>query len=205
MPTIGLTGGFGMGKSTVLRLFGKLGAETVDSDEIVHSILKSPATIKKITSVLGERVLKKRGTTVSLDKKRIAEIIFNEPDKRISIEKIIHPKVIREIKSLMKERLKKNPSLTVVAEVPLLFEAGYEKDFDKVVVVFCKRDVAIRRLLKKGFSKEDALKRMRAQMPVARKKALADFVIDNNNGIKKTEAQVNRLLNEAAKEFTSEG
>jgi len=195
MPSIGLTGGFGMGKSTALRLFGKLGAETVDSDKIVHNILQRPETIKKIASLLGESVLKKKGETISLDKKRIADIIFNDPGKRIFIEKIIHPKVMREIKALMKEKLSKNPSVTIIFEIPLLFEAGYEKHFDKVIVVFCKRDIAIRRLLKKGFSKEDALKRMRAQMPVARKKALADFVIDNNDSIKKTEAQVKCFLN----------
>ena len=184
-----------MGKSTALRLFGKLGAETVDSDKIVHNILQRPETIKKIASLLGESVLKKKGETISLDKKRIADIIFNDPGKRIFIEKIIHPKVMREIKALMKEKLSKNPSVTIIFEIPLLFEAGYEKHFDKVIVVFCKRDIAIRRLLKKGFSKEDALKRMRAQMPVARKKALADFVIDNNDGVKKTEAQVKCFLN----------
>jgi len=198
MPSIGLTGGFGMGKSAVLRLFAKLGAETVDSDKIVHTILQRPETIKKITSLLGDSVLKKREQAISLDKKRVAEIIFNDPDKRISIEKIIHPKVMKEIKALMKESLSKNPSLTIIFEIPLLFEAGYEKNFDKVIVVFCKRDVAIKRLVKKGFSKEDALKRMRAQMPVARKKASADFVIDNNGRIKKTEAQVKRLLDEIA-------
>ena len=82
MPSIGLTGGFGMGKSTVLRLFGKLGAETVDSDEIVHNILRKPATVKKIKSLLGESVLKKSRKTISLDKKRVADIIFNEPEKR---------------------------------------------------------------------------------------------------------------------------
>lgn len=196
MLSIGLTGGFGMGKSTVLRLFGRLGAETVDSDEIVHNILQKTATIKKIESLLGESVLKKKGKAISLDKKRVSDIIFNEPEKRVSIEKIIHPKVMREIKSLMKEKLRKNPSLTIIFEIPLLFEAGYEKDFDKVVVVFCKRDVAIKRLLKKGFTREDALRRMLAQMPILRKKASADFVIDNNDGIKKTEDQVKRFLNE---------
>lgn len=199
MASIGLTGGFGTGKSTVLRLFAKLGAYTIDSDEIVHNILKNPATVKKIASLLGESVLKKRGKAISLDKKRVADIIFNDPDKRISIEKFIHPKVMREIKSLMKKKLSENPSLTIIFEIPLLFEAGYEKYFDKIIVVFCKRDVAIKRLLKKGFSKEDALKRMRAQMPVARKKASANFVIDNNDGIRKTEAQVKRFLNEMAK------
>lgn len=185
-----------MGKSTVLRLFGKFGAETVDSDEIVHSLLQRHETIKKITSILGESVLKKRGKAISLDKKSVADIIFNEPEKRISIERIIHPQVMKEIKTLMKVKLSKNPSVTIIFEIPLLFEAGYEKNFDKVIVVFCRRDIAIKRLLKKGFSKEDALKRMRAQMPVARKKTSADFVIDNNNSIKKTEAQVKQFINE---------
>jgi dephospho-CoA kinase len=194
MPTIGLTGGFGTGKSAVLRLFGKFGAETVDSDKIVHNILKNPAVIKKIASILGEGVLKKRGIAISLDKRRIADIIFNDAEKRIAVEKIIHPKVMREIKALMKEKLSKDPSLMVVAEVPLLFEAGYEKYFDNVIVVSCKREIAISRLMKKGFNREDTLKRIRAQMPLSRKKTLADFVIDNNNGIKNTVSQVKRFL-----------
>ena len=196
MPSIGLTGGFGMGKSTVLRLFSELGAETVDSDELVDNILKQPVILTKIASILGEGIIRRRGKGLFLDKKLVADIIFKERDKRISVEKIIHPEVMREIKALKIKRLSKNPSLNIIFEIPLLFEAGYEKDFDLVIAVFCKRDIAIKRLLKKGFSKADVLQRMRAQMPITIKKALADFVIDNNSGIKQTETQVKRFLNE---------
>ncbi len=199
MPSIGLTGGFGMGKTTVLRLFGKLGAYTVNTDELVHNILKKPAVMKKVAAILGGGVLIKKPGGISINKKRVADIIFNEPQKRRPVEKAIHPEVLKAMKILKAKILNKKPSATIVFEVPLLFEAGYEKNFDKVIVVYCNRNTAISRLAKKGFSRDQALKRMRAQMPITRKKILADFLIDNNNGIEETRRQVERIFNKLAK------
>lgn len=196
MPSIGLTGGFGMGKTTVLRLFSKLGAYTVDADKLVHDILKKPEVIKKIATILGKEVLTKDSTgSISINKKRVADIIFNEPQKRRSIERIIHPEVLKIMKTIKTKILNKKPSAIIIFEVPLLFEAGYEKNFDKIIVVYCNRNIATNRLTKKGFSKDEVFKRMRAQMPITKKKTLADFLIDNNNGIKKTEIQVERIFN----------
>jgi dephospho-CoA kinase len=195
MPFIGLTGGFGMGKTTVLHLFSKLGAYTVNVDKLVHDILKKSRMIKKITSVLGEEILIKDSSGIlTIDKKRIADIIFNEPQRRRSIEKIIHPEVLKMMKTIKTEILIKNPSAIIICEVPLLFEAGYEKSFDKVIVVYCTRDTAINRLIKRGFTKVEILRRMRAQMPITKKKTLADFLIDNNNGLRRTETQVKQIF-----------
>ncbi|MBI4844246.1 MAG: dephospho-CoA kinase [Nitrospirae bacterium] len=180
MPTIGLTGGFGTGKSTVLKLFKKLGAHTVDSDKLVADILKRPVIINKLIKILGSEVVRKRNGKSILKKSHVAGIIFADPDKRKAVEKIIHPEVLKEIKAVVKKIYSKDKSATIVVEVPLLFETGFYKYFDKTIVVYCKKETAINRLMKKGFSKEEALKRIRAQMPISRKKRLADFLIDNN-------------------------
>ncbi len=194
MPTVGLTGNMGMGKTTVLLLFAKLGAYTFNSDTYVHNVLRMPKTVKKIANTIGENILIKGSKNISVNKKHLADIIFNEPQKRKVIEKIIHPEVLKAMKLTKSKILSKKASAVIIFEVPLLFEAGYEKFFDKVVVVYCNRDTAINRLLKKGFSRDGANKRIRAQMPMSSKKKLADFLIDNNYDIQKTERQVKRIL-----------
>ena len=194
MLTIGLTGNFGMGKTTVLRLFRRSGAFTYDVDEFVHNILKKPAIMKKAADILGEDVLTIKQANISIDKKRAADIIFHMPEKRKAIEKIIHPEVMKAVKLAESETLKMKPSAIIIFEVPLLFEAGYESDFDRIVVVHCRQNTALTRLAKKGFSKDEALRRIQTQMSITAKKKMADFVIDNNNDMKKTELQVKRIF-----------
>ncbi|GBE41590.1 MAG TPA: dephospho-CoA kinase [Nitrospirae bacterium] len=190
MPTIGLTGNFGMGKSAVLKMFGKMGAFTYDIDSFVHSILKRPAIIKSIVNALGKSVISKR----SLNKKRMAGLIFNDPEKRRALEKIIHPEVLKLLKQAEAKILKKDPKAIIVFEVPLLFEAGYEKHFDKTVVVYTNRKNAIKRLVRKGISKNESFSRMRAQMPISIKLKRSDYSINNNYSLKRTEKRVKRIL-----------
>lgn len=195
MLSIALTGGFGTGKTTVLHMFGKLGSRTVDIDSIVHNILKDTVIKKRIGKILGESVLDRSNNRISVNKRRVANIIFNDQQKRKSVEMLIHPLVLRNIWDIKKDTLRKEPSALIVFEVPLLFEAGYGKHFDKIVVVSCSRKTALKRLEKKGFFHDEAEKRMRAQLPMTLKKKEADFVIDNNNGTDKTEARVRRIFN----------
>lgn len=194
MPTIGLTGNFGMGKTSVLALFKKSGAYTFNIDKFVHEILNKPETIKKIARALGKNVLKKRRTRVSINKIRTAKIVFDNTGKRKALEAIIHPQVLKIMKTTESGILKRDPAALIVFEVPLLFEAGYEKYFDKTIVVYCNKDTAIDRLVKKGFSKDEALKRIRAQLPITKKKKLADFVINNNYDLSDTESRVSRIF-----------
>lgn len=183
-----------MGKTTVLQLFRKLGARSFDVDKFVHGILKKPATIRQIVHTLGRGVLTGDRSRLSLNKKRVAEIIFRDPEKRKAVERIIHPQVLKMIKETGSGILKKDPSALIVFEVPLLFEAGYEKYFDRTVAVYCRRDTAVGRLLKKGVSRDEIYARLRAQMPVTRKIKLADFVINNSYDTVRTEKQVRRIL-----------
>lgn len=196
MPTIGLTGNFGMGKSAVLKMFGRMGAFTYDIDIFVHSILEKPAIIKKISRVIGNSVLSKRSSKPTLNKKRVASMIFNDPEKRKAVEKIIHPEVLRLIKQAETKILKKEPEAVIVFEVPLLFEAGYEKQFNKIIVVYSNMKNALKRLVGKGFSRDEAVSRMRAQMPVSVKLKLSDYTINNNYDLQRTEKRVKKILNE---------
>lgn len=196
MQIIGLTGNFGMGKSTVLRLFSKLGAYTFNADEFVHNILENPVIIRKITKVLGREVLTVSAGNISINKRRVADIIFNDPHKRKSVEKTIHPEVLKLIKLTAFGIQVREPSAIIIFEVPLLFEAGYTRHFNKTIVVYCNRVTAITRLTRKGFSRSEALKRIRSQMPIAEKKKHADFLIDNNDGARNTESQVKQIFQE---------
>lgn len=193
MPAIALTGNFGMGKTTVLHVFNRLGAYTVNSDDVVHAILDKPSIIKRISGRLGSEVLSKSSGSISINKKRTAALIFHDPEKRRELERIIHPAVLKEIKRIKKTITGRKPGAVIIFEIPLLFEGGYERNFDATILVYASRDTALKRLSKKGFSKNESLKRMKAQMPITRKMKMADFLIDNNNGIEKTEKRVQRL------------
>lgn len=202
MPFIGLTGSLGMGKTTVLRLFKESGAYTINADAVVHELLEDRSIIKKLVILLGKDILKKKSLTtdrqvsrVSINKKRMADIIFDNPQKRKTVEKILHPEVIKTAKKIKKEILNKNRHAIIVFEVPLLFEKGYGNIFDKIIVVYCSKATAVKRLMQKGFSKEQAIRRMQVQMPISRKKASADFLVNNNSDTSCTKSQVEVIFN----------
>ena len=183
-----------MGKTTVLHLFNRLGAYTIDIDDVVHTILDNPSIAKKIIRLLGNDVLLNSTGTLSINKRRTAAVIFNDSKKRRALEQIIHPRVLKEIKQMEAAIARRKPDAVIVFEIPLLFEACYEIYFDKTIAVHSTRETAFKRLAKKGFSKDDSLKRMKTQMPISRKKKMADFLIDNNGSIDKTEERVKQIF-----------
>ena len=194
MPFIGLTGGLGTGKTTVLKLFKNSGAYTIDADKLVHQILKKPSTIKKLAAIIGKGILIERAAKTFINKKRMADIIFNDVQKRKSVEKLIHPEVMKAAKDFKTKILAEKSDAIIVFEVPLLLEAGYEKIFDKIIVVYCSKEIAVNRVLRHGLSRKQALQRMRAQLPISRKKAAADFLINNNLSISNTKSQVKEIF-----------
>ena len=196
MPFIGLTGGLGTGKTTVLKLFKNSGAYTIDADKLVHQILKKPSTIKKLAAIIGKGILIERTAKTFINKKRMADIIFNDSRKRRAVEKTIHPEVIKTAEDIKTKILAKKSDAIIVFEVPLLLEAGYEKIFDKIIVVYCSKEIAVNRVLRHGLSRKQALQRMRAQFPISRKKAYADFLINNNLSISNTKSQVKEIFDE---------
>ena len=165
---VAITGGIGAGKSTALACFRRHGAATVSSDEIVHHLIASDADVKRaLVERFGEEIL---GDDGAPDRELIAKRVFRDPDALDFLEKLLHPLVSREYLA-WREQLAELPSppAVCVTEVPLLFEAGAESRFDKVVVVTAPRKL---REARRGGWKDDRESRL---LPDKEKVARADF------------------------------
>lgn len=192
---VGLTGNYGMGKSAILSAFQKLGALTLDTDKIVESLLAEKDVLGKIRNILGDTVFYKDG---SLNKRKVAEIIFKDEALRHSIEDILHPLVFGKIDLFLENNV--SACRVAIIEVPLLFERGYEERFDRTITVYCQEETALARLGKEGINREDALLRLRSQLPAAEKIRRSHFAIDNNGSITETERQAEKIYGRLVKE-----
>jgi dephospho-CoA kinase len=173
---IAITGSLAAGKSTVGRILQEYGAYVVDADEIVHSLLSPNTPIgQKVIELLGSQIVAGN----QIDRKKISEIVFSEQQKLRNLEKILHPAVKQEIDRRF-DRVKNNPSYKFfVAEVPLLYEADMQQDFDAVIAVVVDEETAKRRFPKNShFAKRQA-----RQHPLTDKASRADFVITNNGDL----------------------
>jgi len=189
MVKVGLTGNYGMGKSSATKMFKDLGAVTIDSDDIVASLLNEESIKGQIMGLLGVEAVDEYG---NLDKKYIADKIFNNKELRRNIEVILHPLVFMKVNSLIAKLRAKNR--IIIIEVPLLFEGGYQGHFNKTITVFADRKSALSRLRKSGVSRKDALLRLQNQMDIRSKKRLADYCINNSGTRRQTEAQVRKIF-----------
>jgi len=183
----GLTGNFGSGKSTVLRMFSEAGAVTSSADAIVSDLYKREEIKEKTASILGDIL----GADGEIDKGKIAGIIFNNKELKEKLEALLHPLVFLEIETLRK----KNRGRVVVVEIPLLFEAGREADFDAVILCLCSRETIFRRLKEKGFSDNGIEARLSSQIPDDEKRERADHVIDTDRPLREIEEDVKMVYN----------
>jgi len=179
---IGLTGNFGSGKSTALKMFGDMGAVTVSADAVVHDLLKTPEIKARIGTLIGD-IFDAAG---EVDKARVAAAVFSDPALRRKLEALIHPSVMARIRALGRH----NEGRIAVAEIPLLFEGGFEGDVDVTVTVTSGAEESVARLVRKGFTREEAARRLSAQMPQEEKAVRSDFVVDNSGDIENTRRQV---------------
>lgn len=200
MLLVGVTGNYGMGKSTVLGLFKNLGGIIIDADEIVDSLLGEKDVLEKIRKVLGETVFLKNGR---LSKKRVAHIVFKNDSLRRSLEDILHPLVFRKINLLLNKKDFRDK--LVFVETPLLFERGYERRFDTTITVYAEEEAALRRLEKEGISRRESQLRLKAQLPIEEKIKRPDFTVDNNGAIRETTSQVERIYRELLKKAKEDG
>jgi dephospho-CoA kinase len=191
MLKIALTGGPGSGKSTVARMFRDLGAEVIDADEVAHEVVAigRPAW-EELRREFSDEYFQEDG---SLDRVKMAELVFQDPEARRGLNAIVHPKVTREIARRLADLSARGVKLVMV-EVPLLFEAGLEKHYDSVIVVDARENEQIERLTARdGRSRQEALGIIQAQWPLNAKKARADFVVDNRGSLENTRGQVKKL------------
>lgn len=180
---IGITGVIASGKSTILNRIRNLGYKTIDVDYIVNELYKRKDVINLIGNNFNCIIDNK------IDKKILGDIIFNNDEKRLLLNSLIHP--------LIKDYIEKLNDELIFIEVPLLFEAKMENQFDKIILVYVSRDESINRLCKRnGLNSLDAIKRVDSQISCDKKISLSDYVIDNSNNILNSYNQLDKILKE---------
>lgn len=193
MLKVGLTGSIAVGKSFVCQVFKDLGAFVLDADQKAREVVQ-PYTEgwKKVVEAFGTEILNKDDT---INRTRLGDIVFSNEKKRALLNSIIHPLVIEEQDKWLKECELKHPKAIAIVDAALMIESGAYKRFDKLVVVWCKPEIQIQRLMNRNnLSEQEAIKRINAQMSQEEKKKYADFLIDTSNSFEDTRRQVTQIF-----------
>ena len=192
MLKIALTGGIATGKSYVLDRFRRLGVPCLDADELAHGVTAAGTeATAAIAARFGADVLAADG---AVDRTKLGPIVFADASARRELETIVHPAVYRAITAGLRGfELVGDGDFAVVA-VPLLFETGAEKSFDRVIVTACAPDTQIARLRARGLSEAAAQQRLAAQWPTDKKTSQADFVVTTEGTFEETDAQIDRVV-----------
>jgi len=192
MLSVGLTGGIGSGKSEVTRRLARHGAVVIDSDVLAREVVE-PGTsgLAAVAAEFGAGVLAADG---SLDRAKLAAIVFADPHRLAALNAIVHPLVRARSASLTESAAAGSDSAIVVHDVPLLVEAGLAGNFDLVVVVDVPDSVQLYRLVRvRGMAEADAKARIAAQASRERRLAVADYVLDNSGDLDALDAAVGQL------------
>ena len=189
---VGLTGGIAAGKSAVVKILREHNVRVIDCDQLAHAAVEPGSRcLKKIAALFGPTALAADG---SLNRQFIAECIFSEPEKRRALEEIIHPYVKSRMLSESQVGFSRGEQL-VVADVPLLFEVGWQQLFAEIWLVVCDDELRISRIMTRdGLDRVAAEMRLAAQLPQLKKIPLADKIIDNNSTIAVMEQRVLQLI-----------
>lgn len=181
MLRVGLTGSIGVGKSFVASVFAELGCHVVDADETARAVVvpNSPG-LAKVINEFGKDFI---GTDGTLDREKLGALVFAEPARRLALNSILHPYIIAEQDKLLRSWELQDPEGIGIVDAALMIESGGSKCFDKLIVVHCTDEVQIDRLMvRNGFTREQAEKRMAAQMSQEEKKTFADYLIETTAG-----------------------
>ncbi|MBX6371475.1 MAG: dephospho-CoA kinase [Acidothermus sp.] len=192
---VGLTGGIGAGKSTVLEILSELGALTIDSDEVAREVVEPGGPgYSQILAEFGPGVV---GADGRIDRKALASRVFTDERARRRLEGIVHPLVRAEIR----RRVADAPTNAIVVNaVPLLVEAGLVGEYDRILVVEAPLELRIERLQRRGISRDEALRRMAAQADDDARRAVAWRVITNDGSL----AQLRERVLEVWRELTAD-
>jgi dephospho-CoA kinase len=195
MLRAGLTGGIGCGKSTVAAMMRELGCRVLDADALARDLTEpgQPA-LQEIVQAFGKEIL---GADGRMDRSRMAHLVFGDASKLAKLNAILHPRVIAEQQRQLEEIARVDSKAFAIVEAALLVEAGYHKSLDRLIVVWCRPEQQLERLTMPGgraMSREDAQRRIAAQMPAEEKRRLATDEIDNSGSLEETRAQVAALV-----------
>ena len=191
---IGLTGGIASGKSTVSAMFTDMGITVIDADiEARLAVEPGEKAYNDIVSHFGRDILEDDGT---INRPKLGEIIFNNEEKRLLLNSIVHP-AVRERMAQKRKQAEAADEKAVVLDIPLLFESKLTELVEKIIVVYVDEQTQLERLMKRnGFSEEEASARIKSQMPLKDKVSLADAVIDNTGNIEQSKQQLMEILTE---------
>lgn len=195
MLIVGLTGGVASGKTAVSEVLEEEGAYIIDADQIARELVQphEPAW-NELVRTFGKEILQGNG---SIDRKKLSEMVFVNPDQRKLLNQILHPLITEEMDRRTREIGQKNPEAIVVIDAPLLIEVGYHRRVDKLVVVTSTQTEQIERLkVRDGINSEEALRILSSQMPVEEKVKLADFVIRNEESLTEVRERAKEVFRE---------
>jgi len=196
---IGLTGGIGTGKTRVADRLRELGAAVECADRIVHELQrKGGRALPAIVDRFGQHFITAEG---ELDRERLGELVFRDPDARQRLNQIIHPLVLEELQARLRSHVEAGASVVVI-DIPLLIEgrvsgrgAAAALPFDQIVLVYAPRETQIERVMQRdGLSREAVEARLSAQLDIERKRKLADVIIDNTSDWGQTDSQLQALF-----------
>ncbi|MBV7390326.1 dephospho-CoA kinase [Enterococcus alishanensis] len=188
---LGVTGSIATGKSTVVNVFKNHQIPVVDGDVVAREVVE-PGTegLAAVVEKFGEDILLAEG---GLDRKKLGDLVFSQPDERLKLNETIKPFIRKEILRQIEELKKKSP--LVIADIPLLYEAHYEKELDAVAVVYVSPRIQLERLMKRNnYTENEAFNRINSQWSIDEKKQKADIVFDNRGTIEETKQQVEDWL-----------
>ncbi len=192
MLHVGLTGGIGCGKSTVAAMMREMGCHVLEADPLAHRLIEpgQPAYDEVIRG-FGPGV---RAADGRIDRAKLAAIVFADPAKLALLNRIVHPRVVEALDRELAELERAQPQAVAVVEAALLIESSYHERLDRLVVVWCEPEQQIERLLARGMARDQAERRIAAQMQMDQKRRMADDEIDCSGSLESTRRQVERLV-----------
>ena len=191
MKIIGLTGGTGSGKSTVAQFLAELGAVIVDVDRIGHEALKRDNEIQQqVVHAFGQQII---GSDGEIDREKVGEIVFGNPEARVKLNQIIHPRMYDVVKAQLEEYRRQGVGV-VVLDAPLLIEASWTSLVDEVWVTTAPEATVLKRLRERmGLSEQESMARINSQSPSEERVKHADIVIDTDCELDELKAKVTEL------------
>jgi len=193
MILVGLTGGIASGKSLVAKVLKDLGAHIIDADKIVHELLE-PGQLawEEVLAYFGSGIELPGGT---IDRRKLGEIVFSNPEKRAWLNRCLHPKVFEVYNAQVRHLCSRQPDAIVVFDAALLIETGYHTKMDKVIVVYADEEHQLKRLMERDlFTRDQAVARIRSQMPLNEKRRHADYVVENTGNREETERRAREIF-----------
>ncbi|WP_455539413.1 dephospho-CoA kinase [Terrisporobacter sp.] len=180
MLVVGLTGNIGCGKSSLSKIFSDEGINIVDADIIARQIYNDKKLLDKVYETFGTNIKNKDG---SLNRKALGRIVFNDDEKLIQLNKLTHPVIRQKVSDEINDYKNKNKKI-IILDAALLVESDYLNFIDKLLVVTCKEDIQIKRIMSRdNCSREEALSRIKSQMSQEDKVKYADYIIDNSGTV----------------------